>query len=140
MIQLIYASAATTPFTPAALRLLLSKARARNTLYQVTGMLLYHDGAFLQVLEGPESGVEVIQRSIYKDPRHTNTRTLLQQTSSVREFKSWSMGFMDAGMAQTRPEGMLDYSRLAGLADGGTRARQFLRYFQQGLYRQQPAA
>ena len=137
MIQIIYASAATQPFTPVALKALLAKARTRNTLHGVSGMLLYRQGSFLQVLEGPEIEVERILASIYKDKRHTNTRLLSRTTILKREFEAWSMGFHDTSHTLTQPAGQIDYLRLAPtLQDAGTTAKRYLRFFQEGMYRQ----
>ena len=142
MIQLVYASAATTPFSPAALRSLLTKARARNTAYEVSGMLLYHNGSFMQVLEGPERGVELIMHSIRKDARHCDTKVLRQGEVPQREFADWSMGFIDtssSGVSQAA--GQIDYERvLPQLIDAPTAARRYLRFFEQGLCRQGAAA
>ena len=141
MIQLVYASAATKTFTPEALRLLLGKARARNATFGVTGMLLYHNGSFLQVLEGPEAGVDRILASILKDPRHTTARTLSRAQVAVREFEAWSMGFVDTSNTRAQPVGHVDYHRaLPGLSNSGSKARRFLRFFQDGLYREAQSA
>ncbi len=130
MIQLIYASAATAPFTPQALKLLLTKARARNTMYGVSGMLLYNSGSFLQVLEGPQEGVDRILASILKDPRHTTARTLSRATIQAREFQAWSMGFVDTSNTITQPAGHVDYHRaLPTLTNSAGRARKYLRFF-----------
>ena len=137
MIQSIYASAATKPFSPKDLDVLLSKARARNSVYQVSGMLLYHEGSFLQVLEGPEASVDLILASIFRDPAHYQPRTLLRQTIMHREFEGWSMGFADPSQFASHPSGYVDYTReLVKLPDAGTRAHQYLRFFREGLYRQ----
>ena len=137
VIQLIYASAATRPFSGVELNALLERARARNSLFQVTGMLLYHSGSFLQVIEGPESGIEVIYRSISRDPRHVNPKVLSRQTAVRREFEGWSMGFSDTSQTLRHPAGFVDYHRtLPTLADASSRAGKFLRFFQQGLCRQ----
>ena len=137
VIQLVYASAATHPFTPEALKQLLTKARARNSMYGVTGMLLYHKGSFLQVLEGPEDGVDRILASILKDARHTTARTLSRAMVTAREFEAWSMGFVDTTHSVAHPAGHVDYHReLPGLTQSGSKARKFLRFFQEGLYRE----
>lgn len=100
-------------------------------------MLLYHSGSFLQVLEGPDAGVDLILDSINRDPRHHSTRVLARTTTSTREFPSWSMGFTDTSNAVSRPTGHIDYHRgLPALTDAGTHAKKFLRFFQDGLYRQ----
>ena len=137
MIQLVYASAACNPFTPGLLKSVLAKARARNTLYGVTGMLLYHSGSFLQILEGPPEGVQTIFGSIARDPRHTQTKTLLQKSIAVREFEEWKMGFADTSAWPQNLPGLVDYHRaLPLLSNAPTEAKRYLHFFQQGLCRQ----
>ncbi|MCA9058063.1 MAG: BLUF domain-containing protein, partial [Planctomycetaceae bacterium] len=52
LVHLIYASAATVEFTHEDILALLKQAKAKNAPLGVTGMLLYEDGSFFQVLEG----------------------------------------------------------------------------------------
>ncbi len=137
MIQLVYASAATRPFSSNALTVLLDKARARNRFYDVTGILLYHNGSFLQVLEGPESNVERIFSSIERDPRHTENKVLVRQELQRREFGEWAMSFTDTAQLTQKPDGLVDYHRaLPQLTSAATEAKRYLRFFQQGLCRQ----
>ena len=137
MLQLIYSSAAVTPFTQADLNNLLELARKRNRLFDITGMLLYHSGSFLQVLEGPESGIDTIYSSITRDKRHLNHKLLNRQIVTRREFQGWSMGFAETSLASHRPEGFVDYHRvLPKMDDAATVARKYLGFFQQGLCRQ----
>ena len=136
MLQLIYSSAAVTPFSQADLNKLLDLACRRNDLFCVTGMLLYHSGSFLQVLEGPESGIDTIYRSITRDKRHINHKLLNRSEVTRREFEGWSMGFADTSTVR-RPEGFVDYNRvLPKMGDAATVARKYLGFFQQGLCRQ----
>ena len=138
LIQVIYASAAATPFTPDALRALLAKARVRNTFYGISGVLLYHEGSILQVLEGPEDSVDLILASVTKDPRHDKLRYLSRTPIQKREFEAWSMGFLDpSASGLTRPQGYLDYrDMLRAMDQSSSHARKMLRFFQEGLYRQ----
>ncbi len=139
LIQVIYASAAAQPFTPEALRTLLAKSRSRNSLYGVSGVLLYHDGSILQVLEGSEDTVDRILASVTRDPRHDKLRYLSRTPIQKREFEAWSMGFIDASAPGfSRPQGFLDYrDMLRAMDQSSTHARKMLRFFQEGLYRQQ---
>ena len=139
LVQVIYASAATTPFTPEALRTLLTKSRSRNSLYRISGVLLYHDESILQVLEGPEEAVNLILASVTKDARHTKLRYLSRTPIHEREFEAWSMGFIDpSATGFTRPAGYLNYRDMLRVMDqSSTHARKMLRFFQEGLYRQQ---
>ncbi len=136
MIQFVYSSAARNPFTPEDLKHLLQKARLRNSVYNVTGMLLYDAGSFLQVLEGPEASVDLIFASIKRDPRHLNAKTLSRQSIERPEFSDWAMGFADTSLWPTKPPGMVDYHQiLPRLTAGSTEAKRYLRFFQEGLCR-----
>src|SRR5205823_4304594 len=55
--EIIYASASVQPFSSRQLTDLLARARAHNRTVAVSGLLLYHQGSFLQVLEGADSVV-----------------------------------------------------------------------------------
>jgi hypothetical protein len=52
LISLVYLSAAVFPFQPEDLLELLGKSQERNHKLGITGMLLFKQGNFLQVLEG----------------------------------------------------------------------------------------
>jgi hypothetical protein len=136
MVQIVYASAASETFTADALDDLLTKARIRNSLYEVTGMLLYHSGSFLQVLEGPTDAVKLIFSSIERDPRHKDTKVLHSHPVDRREFKDWSMGYLDVSLLLRTTPGRIDYrTALLKLPDASTAAKRYLRLFHQGLCR-----
>ena len=94
MIEVIYASAEVQPFTATALAELLAKARKNNHALGVSGMLLHHNGSFLQVLEGPEPIVDALFTKIGKDPRHARMMIVKRRSISQRAFGEWSMGFV----------------------------------------------
>ncbi|SFH53879.1 BLUF domain-containing protein [Planctomicrobium piriforme] len=94
MLQLIYKSAATVPLSSAELSRLLMKSRAHNDLCDLTGILMYHSNAFLQVLEGPDHAVEETFERIAADPRHKCLQVLRRQEIEERSFREWSMGFV----------------------------------------------
>ena len=94
-LQLIYISAATVAFTTEDLTNLLEKARSNNSKVDVSGMLIYHEGSFFQVLEGPEEAVKSIYEIVADDPRHEEVRLLLKQNVESRSFADWSMGFVN---------------------------------------------
>jgi hypothetical protein len=109
LIQLIYVSAALKLFAPAELRELLRLARIKNQRLDVTGMLLYHQGSFLQVLEGPAAAVNPLLETIGEDQRHHKLMLLLRREIEARNFADWKMGFVEvAAQAQALP-GFRDY-------------------------------
>ena len=67
--ELIYVSAAVTPMDQQELAALLLKARANNKRLDVSGILVHHEGSFLQVLEGDPTVVEPLFARIQRDKR-----------------------------------------------------------------------
>ena len=55
--HLVYISSARRLFTTEELRDLLAVSRRNNAREDVTGMMLYRGGSFMQVLEGPQDAV-----------------------------------------------------------------------------------
>ena len=72
MHYLIYISTAVNLMNEDELTALLIQSRKRNKESNVTGMLLYAQGTFLQALEGDEADVNKIFDSIKEDKRHKN--------------------------------------------------------------------
>ena len=56
-------------------------------------MLLYVNGSFIQVLEGPRGDVEEIYDAIVKDDRNTGNIVIANTEIPQRDFPTWSMGF-----------------------------------------------
>lgn len=91
LFQLVYESTATEAMTDAGLRELLQQARSKNEELEITGLLLYANNHFLQVLEGPEAAVRRLFATIQEDPRHTNIKALLKTHATERTFPDWRM-------------------------------------------------
>lgn len=101
--QVLYRSRAVEPFSEDQLRQLLAQARAHNARHHLTGLLLYSDEQFVQLLEGPEVAVRTVYARIQLDPRHTQVVTVSEEPGPVRRFADWSMSFgrlADPGVAQ----------------------------------------
>lgn len=93
MYQLIYGSTATKDMTEADILQILETSRRNNGEKNITGLLLYKDGNFLQVLEGEKQLVKDLAVKIAKDERHRNMMIYVQREIEAREFSDWSMGF-----------------------------------------------
>lgn len=76
MYQIVYVSAANQDFSATHLKKLLVRARMRNKEAEVTGMLVFYDGTFLQALEGEKGAVLETFGRIEKDPRHRDLAIL----------------------------------------------------------------
>lgn len=143
LIQVIYASAATRPLPPDELGELLARARVRNAQNGLTGMLLYADGSFFQVLEGDPPAVEAVLGRIADDPRHERIVVIVREAIARRSFAEWSMGFAAITPAEVRSlSGANDFFHGASCFDAMSpgRARKLLEAFARGRWRQSPPA
>lgn len=93
MHHIIYVSQATAPFGDAQLRALLTRARATNAQHGITGILLYGNDQFMQVLEGEKAAVRARYNRIQQDPRHQNISIFVDNAIEARSFPDWHMNF-----------------------------------------------
>ena len=108
MIRLIYTSYATVPFSTTDLDALLEVSRRNNLRDEITGMLVFHDGNFLQVLEGDEEVVKSAFSRIEADNRHSGIIELDESVVAQRDFTGWSMGFKRMSSSDS-PEGFIEF-------------------------------
>ncbi len=136
--QLVYVSRAAVDMDVQALDEILSSARENNGALGVTGMLLYHEGSFIQVLEGEEAAVESLFDKVSKDSRHKDANIVLRTTVDARAFEQWSMGYKRADSLEEVPEGFHHflqhgYRRQTEADDAA--ARKALLAFKEGRWR-----
>lgn len=72
---------------------ILQSCVARNAKNGITGMLLYSQGSFMQVLEGDATAVRETYDRICADPRHHLITLLVEEPVDERHFAAWSMGY-----------------------------------------------
>ncbi len=89
----IYLSSAIEPMTQEDIEQILAASRRNNTPAEITGLLVYHDGHFLQVIEGPKEAVTHCVARIKQDPRHDTIFRLSSGPVAQRAFPDWRMGF-----------------------------------------------
>lgn len=140
--RIVYSSAATVEFSEDDLVALLGKARANNQRMDVSGMLLFHQGTFIQVLEGDQEVIESLYARIEDDGRHEDPRILLREDEVERSFGEWTMGFLRATPELLQSvEGVNDFLRSTGEGSVGSRsedvddrARKILDQFKMGRW------
>jgi hypothetical protein len=93
MISIAYVSAAATPMSEQDILAILHQARANNSKTGLTGALLYFEGRFIQILEGPEDEVRARFAAISADPRHRSIHLVSEDPIVQRQFPDWTMGF-----------------------------------------------
>lgn len=105
MHQLVYTSTATIPMDEDGLNQLLEQSRQRNAELEITGLLLYHQSSFMQVLEGSQKNVDLVFESIKRDTRHHHIEVVLNEAVEAREFSDWTMAFQQIKTARDLPRG-----------------------------------
>ena len=138
LMHLIYASKASTDFSKDDIVVLLEKARNKNESLNVTGMLLFDNGGFLQVLEGEEETVNQLFSVISSDSRHRNIVKIISEAIPERQFDDWTMGYASISRQElAKIEGMNDFftgkTCLADVDKG--RAKKILNAFANGRWR-----
>ncbi len=70
-----------------------SKAKANNSKNNISGILIYHNGNYLQVLEGTHKDVDQTYIRISKDSRHKNIIKVINSDTEYRIFEDYNFGF-----------------------------------------------
>ncbi len=118
LIVLVYSSTSSRDLQREELAAMLEGARARNAARNVTGLLLYHDGCFMQAIEGPRRVVHALLAKIGRDDRHRGILVLLEERREERQFPDHAMAYRDMSGGDT-PEGY------RGLLNDGLAAEHF---------------
>ena len=111
--RLVYMSSAADRFVSSGLDDILRRSRRNNGRDGVSGLLIYHDGNFLQILEGDEDRVLSCYRRIISDSRHTGCMLLKSEEVSERVFEGWNLACLPfAELASTCQSGFIDLQNL----------------------------
>ena len=133
-----YSSRATTPMSEAGLEDILAAAHRNNEADGITGVLIYADGYFLQILEGPRDKVDACLGRIETDPRHESLTTFGANEIEARAFDGWRMAYLNPSPDELAQWAGLEAaetteSLLAQLEHKPERMPQFLRGIVQAL-------
>ena len=104
MYFLIYRSVATERPDDAGLLELLKLSREANAAHGITGMLLYQNGRYMQMLEGEEAAVRALYDNIARDRRHHLVTIVASGPVAKRHFHDWSMGFRHMDQVSDLPD------------------------------------
>ena len=91
--SIIYASSSKKILTENELEIFLQEIRNLNLMHQITGLLLYSEGNFIQLIEGEKKIIQLVYSKIKKDTRHSHVTTLVKTPITERVFPDWTMGF-----------------------------------------------
>jgi hypothetical protein len=91
LIHVIYVSSTAADVSEHDTVQFLKVARTANRKHDVSGMMIYVGGCFLQCLEGEAAQVDAVCASIFEDAR--DMRMILREPIAERQFPDWIMGF-----------------------------------------------
>lgn len=118
--EIVYMSLACDAMSPDDLGALLDESRASNQAAGITGMLIYHEREFMQLLEGERAVIEALYERIEADARHQQVYRLWEGPIATRNFDDWTMAFVTlndeafkqhTGFASLKDEGLVALSR-----------------------------
>ena len=112
LIELSYLSEAVTDMSFLGLMRLLESARAFNQKHGITGILLYDNQQFGQIIEGERANIMKVWKRIQEDKRHHRIELLEIKEITERNFPDWLLRFY-GGETLTR-----DYPALAQMVGG----------------------
>lgn len=106
--HLIYRSVPARAMDWKTLSAIIKQAQDKNRRDSITGLLLWLDQAFLQVLEGPRPQVSACFQRIANDPRHQQVELMTLHSVSTRLFPDWRMRALNfMGLGPTHQELLL---------------------------------
>lgn len=91
---------------------ILGASDVNNRRDHLTGVLLYHRGQFLQVIEGARVDLDRLIRRLCADARHTNLR-FLWNAPAPRRFGTWPMAQASVTGAVAERLGDRDFDSLS---------------------------
>lgn len=112
LVELSYLSEAVSDMSFLGLMRLLESARAFNQTNGITGILLYDNQQFGQIIEGERASVMKAWKRIQEDKRHHRIELLEIREISERSYPEWLLRFY-GGETLTR-----DYPALADMVGG----------------------
>ena len=93
LVHIGYVSKAVDAATEEQLKSILTVAHKNNSAFNITGMLVYSERSFFQVIEGPQHNIKKLLTIIENDHRHKNILVLFDEEITQRNFSNWSMSF-----------------------------------------------
>lgn len=93
--QLLYISTQSRDLNAADIDCIVKNSQKRNIRHDITGLLLYLEGSFCQVIEGHSKDVDIIYNHIAKDTSHRSLIVLQDDMTEERSFKDWSMAYQN---------------------------------------------
>ncbi|WP_295905308.1 BLUF domain-containing protein [uncultured Bdellovibrio sp.] len=122
--HLVYISEAAEDISYTDIHDILEVSRRNNSQEAITGLLIFRDGHFLQLLEGDEKSVRKVLGKILLDDRNYSLRVLIEAEGDQRLFPNWTMAFYDGDVSPNSTEDLINL--FDACLDGGASRRSLI--------------
>ena len=99
-----YVSTAAKELNKIEINQILELTEKKNNENGLSGILLYSDGNFFQVIEGEKDQVEEIFTVIKQDSRHFNIFTIFEKEITATNFEDYKVDFLTISMRKDQKE------------------------------------
>lgn len=134
--QLVYVSNRKPNCSNEEIEKILNSCKQNNPSLDITGVLLYSDSKFIQMVEGKSNVIMELYDKIKSDNRHDDVRMISYGPIKEKSFPSWHMGVRDIGSGEmqfktdaTKEDKEIFNSILNGKEVNGQRALGLLKKF-----------
>lgn len=133
MYYLVYVSYSHHPMDEVELIELLHQARMNNKEQGITGLLLYSESKFIQVLEGKKEAVLALFEKIRVDNRHYKASIIIEGNLTARNYPDWNMAYKSISSEDLKKElgfvDIRDYFHEHQIKESSHVAEVFMRLF-----------
>lgn len=133
--QLVYVSNRKSTCTQEEIDKIVDSCKKNNPQLNITGVLLYSDTKFIQLVEGEAKVITELYDKIKKDPRHSNPIMISYNAIKEKAFPSWHMGTKQMGndiqyLTEITTEDRSAFTNiLSGKEENGQRVLNMLKRF-----------
>ncbi len=134
--QLTYVSNRKSNCTEAEIEKILVACKKNNPGLGITGVLLYSDSKFIQLVEGEAKVITTLYDKIKLDNRHSNCMMISYSPIAEKSFPSWHMGARKIAAKEvdfktdiTKEDKDIFNSLLSGKEENGVKVLNLLKKF-----------
>jgi len=91
MYELFITTIARKQYSDDEIKKIVSDLSVRNTQHSLTGVLIYNDGEFYQILEGEQSTLEGLRDEILNDELHGGVHVIWEGGIKDRGYTNWGL-------------------------------------------------
>lgn len=129
-----YVSTVSSNLNETDIQAILHYSREWNIAHEITGILLYSEGNFFQVLEGDKKLVEDLFKRIENDPRHYDLIRIFQKKIQQEKFTGYKTNFISLDSRFSQNELSTYFEQIENLNPAiQTPVRYILQKFSEGI-------